>query len=508
MGDDAKQRPAPRGMTRWPAQPVIYEVNTVVWLGELGRRYDRPVTLAEVPVEAWDELALPGVDAIWLMGVWERSAAGLRIAGSDAALQESFLEALPDLHPEDVVGSPYCVRRYVADSSLGGAAGLAAARESLARRGMRLVLDYVPNHVAPDHPWVGEHPEYFVRGDAIDLGRTPPAFISAAGHVLALGRDPYFAPWPDVVQLNAFAQSLRDATARVLTTIGSQCDGVRCDMAMLLMNDVFARTWGDRAGPVPAADFWPQVLGRVRQQHPDMLFVAEAYWDLEWALQQQGFDYCYDKRLYDRLLHEPAVDVRAHLLADVAYQRRLVRFLENHDELRAAATLPPAKERADAVTIATLPGATLWHEGQFEGRRVRPPVFLARRPDEPTDVDLRSFYRQLLAAVHAAGMREGEWRLLDCTGWPDNPTQRNLLAWCWRGARRHVVVVNFSDQPAQARVRLPWNDLQGRQWRLSELLGETAYERDGTELAEAGLYVALDPWRWHLLVVDEAVPAA
>ena len=495
-------------MTRWPAQPVIYEVNTVVWLGELSRRYGRQVTLANVPAEAWEEVALPGVDAVWLMGVWERSPAGLQIAEGDEGLQRSFREALPDVHPEDVVGSPYCVRRYVVDGSPGGPAGLAAARQALAGRGVRLLLDYVPNHVAPDNPWVSNHPEYFVRGDARDLEQTLPAFIDVAGNVLALGRDPYFAPWPDVVQLNAFAPQLRDATAEVLTEIGSQCDGVRCDMAMLLMNDVFARTWGERAGPVPSADFWPQVLGRVRTQHPDMLFVAEAYWDLEWALQQQGFDYCYDKRLYDRLLHESAGDVRAHLEADVAYQRRLVRFLENHDEPRAAATMPPGKERAAAVMIATLPGATLWHEGQFEGRRMRPPVFLARRPDEPADGELRGFHRQLLDAVHAYGLREGEWRLLECTGWPDNPTHHNLLAWSWQGAGRHIVIVNLSNEPAQGRVQLPWNDLQGKQWRLSELLNEATYEREGTDLAGSGLFVALDGWHWHLVSLGEEVPAA
>lgn len=265
-------------MSGRPAQPVIYEVNTAVWLTELARRYSRRMTLGDVPTEAWDEVALPGVDAIWLMGVWERSPAGLRTALGNQALQASFREALPDLRPLDVVGSPYCVRRYVVDDALGGPDGLAAARAELSRRGLRLLLDYVPNHVAPDHPWVGEHPEHFVRGDVADLERSPGAFIEAAGNVLALGRDPYFPPWPDVVQLNAFNEQLRTATADTLSTIGDQCDGVRCDMAMLLMNDIFAKTWGDRVGAAPAADFWPQVITGVRQRHPDMLFVAEAYW--------------------------------------------------------------------------------------------------------------------------------------------------------------------------------------------------------------------------------------
>ncbi|XER99963.1 hypothetical protein HEP87_02760 [Streptomyces sp. S1D4-11] len=225
-------------------------------------------------------------------------------------------------------------------------------------------------------------------------------------------------------------------------------------MAMLLMNDVFAKTWGDRAGTPPAEDFWPYVIRRVRERHPDLLFVAEAYWDLEWDLQQQGFDHCYDKRLYDRLVHEGAGSVRDHLGAGLAYQRRLVRFLENHDEPRAAAILLDGRERAAAVAVATLPGATLWHEGQFEGRRVRPPVFLSRRPQEPADVSLRDFYGRLLTAV--APVREGDWQLLPCTGWPDNDTHHNLLAWSWTVSQdRYLVVINYSDRPAEGGFRCP-----------------------------------------------------
>jgi hypothetical protein len=245
-------------------------------------------------------------------------------------------------------------------------------RAELAGRGVRLLLDYVPNHVAPDHRWLTDHAEYFVQGGPDDLARSPDAFLESAGHVFARGRDPYFPAWPDVVQLNAFSEQLRTAAADTLASIGDQADGVRCDMAMLLINEVFARTWGDRVGGPPAMQFWMQVIPEVRRRHPGVLFVAEAYWDLEWALQRQGFDSCYDKRLYDRLLHEGAGQVRAHLLADIDYQRGLVRFLENHDEPRAAATMPRDQERAAAVVIATLPGLTLWHEGQFEGRRVRP----------------------------------------------------------------------------------------------------------------------------------------
>jgi len=489
-------------MTGWPGQPVIYEVNTAVWLDSLSRAAGRPLTLAGVAAADWDAITPAGVDAVWLMGVWERSPAGLALATANQDLQASFAEALPDLRPADVIGSPYCVRGYVADALFGGPAGLATAREALAARNVALLLDYVPNHVAPDHPWVTAQPELFVHGDDHDLQTDPKGWLDVNGHVLAHGRDPYFPPWPDVVQLDAFSPAMRAATAQALASIADQCDGIRCDMVMLLTNEVFAKTWGSRTGPVPAEEFWPAVIAELRTGHPETVLLAETYWDMEWELQQQGFNFCYDKRLYDRITAAQAPEVRAHLGADLSYQSRLMRFLENHDEPRIASRMPRDAERAAAVAIATLPGATLWHEGQFEGRRVRPPVFLARRPDEPPDLDLASWYRRLLAAVADNKVRAGAWRLLDATGWPDNQSCRNLLAWSWTGdGARHVVVVNLSAEPAQGRIPLGWPDLPGQGWHLTSLLEDSAFERDGAELADPGLFVALEPWQFYLLTL-------
>jgi hypothetical protein len=491
-------------MTGWPTQPVIYEVNTAVWLGGLSRAAGRPVTLADVADSDWDAITPAGTDAVWLMGVWERSPAGIALANANAELQASFRAALPDLRPEDIAGSPYCVRCYVADPAFGGPTALAAARAALAARGVRLILDYVPNHVAPDHPWVTSHPELFVPGDDDDIKAEPGGWMRAAGHVLAHGRDPYFPPWPDVVQLNAFSPEARAATTKTLDDIAGQCDGIRCDMAMLLTNDVFARTWAGRTGPVPAEEFWPAVITGLRGWHPEVVLIAEAYWDFEWTLQHQGFDFCYDKRLYDRITGGGPAAVRDHLRADLSYQSQLVRFLENHDEPRIASTLPAGAGRAAAVAVATLPGATLWHEGQFEGRRVRPPVFLSRRPSEPLDSDLAGWYRRLLATVDEHRVRRGQWRLLEVTGWPDNQSCRNLIAWSWDGdddGERHVIVVNLSPGQADGQVPLPWPGLAGRDWYMTDLLAERVFERNGAELASPGLYVALGPWECHLLSV-------
>ncbi|MDX3661637.1 alpha-amylase [Streptomyces sp. ID05-26A] len=453
----------------WPEQPVIHQVNTAVWLGELSRAEGRDVTLGDVPASAWREVTPDGIDAVWLMGVWERSERGLAIANAHPGLRASFHEALPDLRAEDVIGSPYCVRRYVVAGEFGGDEGLAKARAVLAARGVRLVLDHVPNHVAPDHPWVVEHPEFFVRDENGDA---------------ELGKDPFFPAWPDVLQLDAFSPAYRTAVTMTLGSIAARCDGIRCDMAMLVTNEVFARTWGRTP---PEQDFWPEVIGGLRAEHPETVLIAEAYWDMEWPLQQQGFDFCYDKRLYDRLI--AGGDVRAHLRADPGYQAGLVRFLENHDEPRVASELGRDAAKAAAVAIATLPGATLWHEGQFDGRRVRPPVFLARRPDEPLDPELTAWYHRLLAV--AGGVRRGEWRLLEAGGWPDNQSCRRLLAWSWTaaGGSRHVVVVNFSGRPAQGLLPVEAE-------RCTDLLDGKEYEQDLN-----ALFVALEPWGCHLFAV-------
>ena len=487
-------------MSGWPRYPSIYEINTWVWLAELSTRAGHPITLGSVPETEWDALAAHGFDAVWLMGVWERSPAGIAIANRNKNLLDDFKRALPDFRQQDNVGSPYCVRRYVVDEHLGGPEGLASARRELAKRNIRLMLDFVPNHVAPDHPWVSEHSEYFIQGNIDDVKSDPASFTNLGGRVFACGRDPYFPAWQDVLQLNAFQPGLRQAMLETVSSIAGQCDGIRCDMAMLLLNSIFERTWGSRAGKRPATEYWHDLIPAVKKTHPDFLFVAEAYWDLEWELQQQGFDFCYDKRLYDRLEHGNVKSVRQHLCADLAYQAKLLRFIENHDEPRAAATFSAAKERAAAVTIATLPGARLFHEGQFEGRKIRLPVFLGRRPAELADQALQVFYHWLLDAIDAPVFRDGQWALCNCAGWPDNPSYQNLVAWTWvKDNDRHLIIVNLSDSAAQARVQVPWEELRGKTWRLVDGLSGETYDRNGDEIRDPGLFVDLKPWNYHFL---------
>jgi hypothetical protein len=368
---------------------------------------------------------------------------------------------------------------------------------------MRLMLDFVPNHTALDHPWVEQHPEYYIAGTEADLARAHQNYTRvkrpAGSLVLAHGRDPYFDGWPDTLQLDYGNPALQAAMTAELTRIAGQCDGLRCDMAMLVLTEVFERTWGR-----PAPPFWPRAIATVRERYPEFRFLAEVYWDMEWTLQQQGFDWTYDKRLYDRLRDGHARPVREHLLAGLDFQCKLARFLENHDEPRAAAIFPPGIHEAAALITYLCPGLHFLHEGQLEGRQVRISPHLRRRPDEPIDLKLQAFYIGLLVLLRKPVFRAGAWQLLECrAAWDGNWTCDCGIAFCWQGidGERVLVAINFAAHQSQFYVRLPFADLRGSQWRLGDLLSPVRYDRAGDELEALGLFMDLTPWQSHVFEI-------
>ncbi len=494
-------------MTSIPRPPHIYEINTWTWLHGLSVKYQRPITLGSVPDEELKLLARPhtAYDAIWLMGVWERSPRGAVIAREHVGLKQDYSHALPGYQAEDVVGSPYAVRDYVVDAHLGGRDELAAFRKRLSDLGLGLILDFVPNHVAIDHDWTVTHPEALLQGTTGELTSDPTSFIQVGKPIFANGRDPYFPAWTDTLQVNAFSPALRKLVTDTLLDIAAQCDGVRCDMAMLVTNEIFVQTWGKRAGNVPSVEYWEEIIPKIRQQHPEFLFIAEVYWDMEAYLQTLGFDYCYDKRLYDRMAHENAISVLTHLNAESTYQSKLIRFIENHDELRAVTAFGVPRSKMAAVLIATLPGAKLWHDGQLLGHKVKLPVQLGRRPVEPADKEISEFYRWLFNKVNQPIYREGTWELRETIpAWPGNATHHNMIAYI----RRHnhalrLIVVNFGNTQAQCRVRLTECGLEGKSWKLVDKLNHRDYERNGDRMVEDGLYIDLTAWNAHIFEFSE-----
>src|ERR1700689_4916248 len=494
-------------MNKLRLHPHLYEINTWAWLDELSERAGRRITLAEVPDAEWNRLAGLGFDLIWLMGVWDRSPESRREFRGDAASFASFKQALPGATMDDVVGSPYSIHRYQPDPRIGDWASLDATRDKLHARGLRLILDFVPNHVALDHPWILEQPDYFIQGSEDDFRHDPPAYDRAETYsgtrYIARAKDPYFPPWRDVAQLNHFQPAMRAALLAELVNAAMHCDGFRCDMAMLVLNDIFAKTWAQHLAGVapPAIEFWQDV----RAALPEKILLAEAYWGTEGRLLNLGFDFTYDKTLYDALRAGDARAVRANISSDFSYQCHLARFLENHDEARSAAVFTGGQLGAVATLIATLPGLRFYQHGQLEGRRIQLPVTLSHAAAEPPDPAIEALYRALLQISNEQVFHAGAWRRLDANDVGDGGAA-NLIVYDWQTENCwKLVIVNLANAVSQARIQLGDRIAAGRQYRFNDQLNQAVYLREGDELRGPGLYVRLEAFQAHLF---EIAPAA
>lgn len=484
--------------------PHLLEIAAWPWLERLSREQHRIVTLADVPARYWENLARRGFDAVFLMGVWQRSAIGREIARTDPALRAAYDVALPGWTERDVVGSPYCIQAYQPDARMGGWRGLDAARRQLNDRGIALFLDFVPNHTAFDHEWISTHPDRYVLGTPADCERAPAEFrqVISNGRMtyIACGRDPCFPPWTDVAQLNYFNPATREAMVEILRSIAAHCDGVRCDMAMLVFNDVFDRTWRSvlrERWPAPASDFWRDAARSV----PELIYLAEVYWDLESRALEQGFNFAYDKRLLDALhASDAGARVRALLAAEGPTGSRMARFLENHDEPRSAVTLR-SRLPASVSLLGSVQGMRFVYEGQREGYRVKTPVQLGRWPQEPADDGIQTLYDRVFQYSSSSVLHEGTWRTLNVLAASDD-TWHNIVAYRWRHENAlAVIVLNLGDTPSEAHVDVAADLGSGAAFDFQDALTGATYNWTRASLRERGLWVRLEGGRAHLFSV-------
>lgn len=484
--------------SKWIKHPIIYEINTWPWLRTLSDRFNAPITLKNIPNEIYNkDLSL--FNAVWFMGVWERSPASRKIALEHPDLQSEFHNALHELRDNDVVGSPYSIYYYHVDKHVGGLDGLKKARDQLYERGISLILDYVPNHVSVDSLWTLDK-DIFIEGALEDLMSRPYDFFSLSEKIYAHGRDPNYSGWTDTIQINAFSEDARQKGIKTLMGIAELCDGVRCDMAMLMTNSVFSKTWGEKAGMIPKREYWEEVISAVKDVFPHFIFIAEVYWDMEYELLSQGFDYCYDKRLYERLSEGNIDKIKAHLSAGWDCQSSLVRFIENHDEPRASTLFTGDKNRAAALIVMTLPGAKLIHEDQMKGYKIKLPVQLARRELEEVDKDLVDYYQKLLKFAPAINLTNGKWAL--CRVEPIDSTDvsyKNIISYLWWDEVNYIlIVVNYSSNSSKAHIRIEQIRYESINWTFTDILTGKRYTYNGNDLNEFGLYTDLDGWDGHI----------
>jgi len=483
--------------------PHLYEINTWEWLEELSVRLGRRITLAEVPDKEWDSIAQLGFNIVWLMGVWQRSPESRRIKLENPQNHPEFDAVLPGWTPTDVVGSPYSIVQYVPDPRIGTWASLDAVRKKLHARGIALFLDFVGNHTALDCLWIREHPEFYVQATKEQYDQNPSAFCRAESSrgvaYLALGKDPYFPPWDDVAQLNHFQPALRAAQIDILRTIAAHCDGIRCDMAMLLLNDIFAKIWGPSIGGLaqPDKEFWTEAHAAV----PDLILLAEAYWGTEGRLLELGFSFVYDKALYDAMRGANPSAVHGILAAPVDYQNHLARFLENHDEERCAVVFPNERLIAAGTLMSTLPGMRFYHQRELEGRKIRQPIMLQRAPEEPVNPAIRAFFEKILKITNEEVFHTGQWSLLPVDAERDD-TAGNLAVYQWRSARAwKIIAVNIVGAASQGRIRTDDGISSSVQYDFYDELHDVHYSRSGEELRTSGLFVRREAFDAHLFDV-------
>lgn len=435
--------------------PHILEINTRAWLKRLERRHGKAFTLDQIPDSYWTEIKALGFDALWFMGVWKESPKGREIARSHPEVLDSVKKVLPEFSTEDIISSPYAITSYEVDETLGGAESLRKLRAKLNGMGIALLLDFVANHTAIDAPEVETNPDLY-----ITTGKTEPAshkdwfFKNAKGQYIAHGRDPYFAPWTDTAQLNYFNPRTRRFMLDNLLKVAAQCDGVRCDMAMLSLNKVHRDTWWEFLGSqLPKEEFWSDALKAVREKYPEFTFIAEVYWGLEWDIQEMGFDYTYDKILYDRLRFSTPEDIKAHLGAEHLFQMRSIRFIANHDEEESLKAFGKEKSLAASTIISTLPGARMFYLFQLLGRPQRLPIQYVKDLF-PVDKDVATHYARLLTIASAPEFHGGQWSLKDVRPFvQEDGSYRNVLAWQWKQRNTgKMVVINYSAQPSRCRL--------------------------------------------------------
>ena len=486
--------------------PAIFEINARL----LVKRYQSQ-SLLEIPNDYWKKLRKKGVDYVWLMGVWKVSESSIAKYCFQEELIKEYKSALSDWKESDVAGSPYAVEDYIINPNLGSDNNdLLLLKEKLNKIGIKLILDFIPNHFNSESELLKTNPEIFLKGNNDFLKKDRDTFFKSPydnSVVFAHGKDPYFPAWTDTIQIDYSSKEARNFMLGRLEQVSELCDGVRCDMSMLILNDVFKKTWECLLSEKEVKirkEFWKESIGKVKENRDDFIFIAEAYWDREWDLQQLGFDYTYDKKMYDRLHKANVWEIFEHLLANMDFQRKSIRFIENHDEQRALKEFGEEKSRAASVIISTIPGMRFYNDGQFEGKTIKTPVQLDRETEEPVNNKLYSHYYKMLQLVSNYPLEEtSNWEIKKLLpAWGGNDSYKELLCWQYVSYnKRIIVVVNYSEHPTQGKLNISF-PIYTETITFHDLFRGDSYVRHKDSLIKDGLYIDLHPYDSHFLVCE------
>ena len=485
--------------------PKLYEINTRVWLKKINKK------LSDLPFTFFTDLAQRGINIIWLMGLWKTTPGTIDKNCFTQELINSYDKALKGWKKEDVIGSPYSIDEYEVNPEIGSWNDLIDLKKKLNNIGIKLLLDFVPNHFSIESRILKNHPDIFLQVDVEFYQKDPFTFFRNKFNpdiILAHGRDPLFPAWQDTAQVNYFNTNARNYLCKILLKLVEVCDGVRCDMAMLPLNNVFFNTWVGVLNKTnfkkPVDEFWEMAIKTVKEKNSNFIFLAEAYWDLEWDLQQLGFDFTYDKRLTDRLASGYLPEIIAHLKAETDFQNKSVRFTENHDELRAVTKFGKFRSLAAATVISTIQGMKFYYDGQFEGKKIKLPIQLGREPEEKFSNTIYKFYDKLLNITKEDIFTFGDWALLEpISAGNGNLSFQNFLAWQWSYKNtKALIIINYSELTSQCRIKIETNSNKDFIILQDQLNGKV-FDRSISEIKNPGLFIELKGFASHIFTFNE-----
>ncbi|MEO5988904.1 MAG: alpha-amylase family glycosyl hydrolase [Candidatus Eisenbacteria bacterium] len=447
----------------WMPRTVLIAKSTYVWLDQLARDHGRSVCrLDEIPEEALNRLAAFGINALWLIGLWERSPASQRI---------KQLCGNPD-----AAASAYSLHDYTIAADLGGEEAWGVLRDRAMARGIRLASDMVPNHMGLDSPWVIEHPEWFLqlpyspypsyRFDGPDLSRDPNVALHLEDHYfdrsdaavvfrrmdrntgeqrfLYHGNDGTSFPWNDTAQLDYLDARVREHVIQTILAVARRFPIIRFDAAMTLAKKHVQRLWFPEPGSgegIPSRaghgmtqeqfdhlmpqEFWREVVNRVAAEAPGTLLLAEAFWMMEgYFVRTLGMHRVYNSAFMNMLRDEQNANYRTVIKNTLEFDpdvlQRYVNFLNNPDEKTSVEQFGRGEKYFGVCTLmATLPGLPMFGHGQMEGFEEKYGMeFRRAQRVEPVDQGmLDEHWRRISPLLHRRALFAGaaDFLLYDCT---------------------------------------------------------------------------------------------
>lgn len=465
--------------------PHVIEVPVRPFLYAQSQEYDtQDMKLSDLPTSTWVDMKQRGMHYVWLQGIWKLGRNGVSFDRSNDKLARSFSEILPGWTTDDVIGSPYAVSEYVVNPDVvDGDENMAALKHTINEIGLGVMLDFVPNHTATDSPWVQELPQMYITTNeesatddttsssspTVDA-RTSSSSSTTSSSARSISMDGIYYgnmggpqstdAWRDTYQLNYWNPLTRQHMIQQLLRVAAHADAIRVDMAYVLLNRFFARSWGDHLGACgyaqPEVEFWEEAITAVKQEYPHVILVAEVYGGYEFELQQLGFDFTYNKRIYDQLVNHNVHDLQQYLASiSTQFLYLSAHFVANHDEERIAALFDTLQEaNACALATFTLPGMRMHWIGQFEGYKHKLAVHLRRQQLEPSMPETVMFYNKLLPVITSPLFSCGEWEHAVVHTYSGDVSP--LIGYRWvLGDRKVICVINFTEHEQSGRIVIP-----------------------------------------------------